>query len=169
MDLGKLTNKLADEKNAMSANKAGRENTFAGKLAHLIATVHPPDRGTYSYREIEAGIRHLPGAMSAQYISQLKTGTRTNPKIHYVEALAEFFGVPAGYFFDDEVTERIDAQIADLKTWRDTEARDIAQRFAGLDRRDRNTVSNLIDSLDAYNARPRHQRARRKTDRDHTA
>lgn len=152
----------------MNAENAARKQGFADKLAHLIATVHPADRGPYSYREIETGISHLPGAMSAQYISQLKTGARTNPKIHYVEALAEFFGVPPGYFFDDEVTARIDAQIRDLTAWRDTEARDIAQRVAGLGRRDRNAVSNLIDSLKTYDEQPRENRRRRKPDAEPT-
>jgi hypothetical protein len=35
--------------------------SFAGKLAYLIETVHPPDRGPYSYREIAPGSPTIPG------------------------------------------------------------------------------------------------------------
>lgn len=146
----------------MSMTTDQQRRTFADRLAHLIATVHPADREPYSYREIAEAIAHHPGAMTAQYIGQLKTGSRTNPKLHYVQALAEFFGVPLDYFSDDEVATRIDAQIADLTAWRDTEAREIAERVTGLDDRDRAAVFNLIESLRDHEQRPPDQRRRRK-------
>lgn len=150
----------------MSMTTDQQRRTFADKLAHLIATVHPADREPYSYREIAEAIREHPGAMTAQYISQLKTGARTNPKMDYVQALAEFFGVPVSYFFDDEVAERLDAQLADLSTWRDSQARHIAERVTGLDEQGRAAVSNLIDTLQQYQQQPRNQRQRRKNPRD---
>ena len=84
----------------MTGPDQGRRS-FAGKLAYLIETVHPPDRGPYSYREIAAGIADHPGAMTAAHINQLVSGKQPHPRIHYVEALASFFGVPVTYFFDD--------------------------------------------------------------------
>jgi len=136
--------------------------SFADKLASLIETVHPPDRGPYSYREIAAGIADHPGAMTAAHINQLVKGKQPHPRIHYVEALACFFGVPVHYFFDDDVTTRIDDQIAKVSAWRDEEARHIAERVVELNPRDRNTVTNLIDSLRAYDEQPRATRRRRK-------
>src|SRR5919108_1717339 len=100
-----------------------QKRSFGEKLAHLIETVHPPDRGPYSYREIEAGIADHPGAMTAAYINQLVKGKQPHPRSHYIEALASFFGVPVTYFFDDEVARRIDDQIAQISAWRDEEAR----------------------------------------------
>ncbi|MGH3766763.1 MAG: hypothetical protein ACRDS0_19740 [Pseudonocardiaceae bacterium] len=44
--------------------------SFGDKLASLIETVHPPDRGPYSYREIAAAIAQHPGAMTAAHINQ---------------------------------------------------------------------------------------------------
>ncbi|MGH3823721.1 MAG: XRE family transcriptional regulator [Pseudonocardiaceae bacterium] len=139
-----------------------RRQSFAGKLAYLIETVHPPDRGPYSYREIAAGIADHPGAMTAAHINQLVSGKQPHPRIHYVEALASFFGVPVTYFFDDDAAERIAEQITQLSAWRDQEARHIAERVVELDQRDRNTVTNLIDSLRAYDEQPRTTRRRRK-------
>src|SRR5690349_7335723 len=84
--------------------------SFAGKLAYLIETVHPPDRGPFSYREIAAGIADHPGAMTAAAIHQLVSGKQPHPRIHYVEALASFFGVPVTYFFDEDTAARIEDQ-----------------------------------------------------------
>lgn len=136
--------------------------SFGEKLAYLIETMHPPDRGPYSYREIEAGLAGHPGAMTAAYINQLALGKQQHPRIHHVEALASFFGVPVTYFFDDEVAEQIDDQISAVIAWRDQEARHIAERVAALGPRDRHTVTSLIDSLRAYEQQPRDRRRRRK-------
>lgn len=138
------------------------KRSFGEKLTHLIETVHPPDRGPYSYREIEAGLAGHPGAMTAAYINQLALGKQQHPRIHYVQALASFFGVPVTYFFDDEATERIDEQISAVTAWRDQEAQHIAERVAALSPRDRHTVNALIDSLRAYEEQPRERRQRRK-------
>ncbi len=145
----------------MTGPDQGRQS-FAGKLAYLIETVHPPDRGSYSYREIAAGIAENPGAMTAAHINQLVSGKQPHPRIHYVEALASFFGVPVTYFFDDDAAARINDQINQVSAWRDTEARHIAERVVELDPRDRNTVTNLIDSLRTYDEQPRTTRRRRK-------
>ncbi|MFD2414820.1 XRE family transcriptional regulator [Amycolatopsis pigmentata] len=138
---------------------------FGERLAHLISTVHPADRGPYSYGEIAAGIAAQGGPpMSKQYIQQLAKGTRGRGgvKSQYVHALAQFFGVPDAYFHDGEVAERVDAQIAELTTWRDEEAAKIAERVMELSPPARRTVSDLIDSLRAYESQPRDSRRRRK-------
>ncbi|MEO7193945.1 MAG: XRE family transcriptional regulator [Pseudonocardiaceae bacterium] len=145
----------------MTGSDQGKPS-FGDRLVYLIETVHPPDRGPYSYREIAAGIAEHPGAMTAAHINQLVRGKQPHPRIHYVEALASFFGVPVNYFFDDEVTTRIDDQIAQVSAWRDQEARHIAERVVQLTPRDRNTVTNLIDSMRAYDEQPRATRRRRK-------
>lgn len=139
------------------------KRTIAAKLQQLYSTVHPADRGPYSYREVADGIAHHPGAMTAQYLGQLMSGKVEHPKVHYLEALAEFYGVPVSYFFDEEVADRVDEQIGAIATWRDSEVRAIAERFAELGPRDRSTVTNLIDSLRSYQEQPRDQRRRRKS------
>src|SRR6185437_2487085 len=145
----------------MTGPSHGRQS-FASKLAYLIETVHPPDRGSYSYREIAAAIADHPGAMTAAHINQLAIGKQPHPRIHHVEALASFFGVPVTYFFDDDAAAQIADQITQVSAWRDTEARHIAERVVQLNPRDRNTVTNLIDTLRAYDEQPRSNRRRRK-------
>ena len=70
----------------MTAADQGRRS-FADKLSYLIETVHPPDRGSYSYREIAAGIADHPGAMTAAHINQLAIGKQPRPRIHHVARL----------------------------------------------------------------------------------
>ena len=136
--------------------------TFAELLRHLIDTVHPPDRGPYSYREIEAGIREHPGAMTAAHVQQLATGKQPNPRKHNIEALAAFFGVPAAYFFDEDVSRQVDAEISDIIDWRNTEEGLLAQRLNELSPAHRNAVSAMIEHLAAYEQQPRDRRRRRK-------
>ncbi len=129
------------------------ERSFASRLTHLIQTVHPPDRGPYSYREIAAGVRHHGGAMTAAYVNQLARGKQPYPRIHHVEALAWFFGVPVAYFFDDEVAGRVETRITEAVSWRDAEARHIAERVCELGPSGRYTVSSLVDNLLASQSR----------------
>ncbi|WP_239154828.1 helix-turn-helix transcriptional regulator [Amycolatopsis sp. FDAARGOS 1241] len=145
-----------------AADGAG-ETGFAERLVHLIATVHPPDRKPYSYREIAQGVADLTGvSMSATHVQQLAVGARRDPKRSHIQALARFFGVPVTYFFDDDVAERVDGQIADVVAWRDTEARNLAERAMRLSERDRETVSALVDQLESYDAgRERSRRGRK--------
>jgi len=149
----------------VTAADQGRRS-FADKLFYLIETVHPPDRGSYSYREIAAGIADHPGAMTAAHINQLAIGKQPHPRIHHVEALVGFFGVPVTYFFDDIAAAHIADQIAQIIAWRDTEARRIAERVVELNPRDRNTVTNLIGTLRAYDEQS-HARGRRRNSTHH--
>lgn len=139
------------------------ERSFADRLAHLIATVHPPDRKPYSYREIAQGVAEQTGVtMSPTHVQQLAVGARRDPKRSHLQALAQFFGVPVTYFFDDEVAKQIDAQVGDVVAWRDTEARGLAERAMQLSPRDRDTVSALMDQLNNYDDNRRSEGRRRK-------
>jgi transcriptional regulator with XRE-family HTH domain len=139
------------------------EGSFAERLARLIATVHPPDRKPYSYREIAQGVAELTGvSMSATHVQQLAVGARRDPKRSHIQALAQFFGVPVTYFFDDEVAGQIDSQVGDVVVWRDTEARGMAERAMRLSPRDRETISALMDQLNSYDGNRGREGRRRK-------
>lgn len=142
----------------------GPIRTFADKLSHLIKTVHPADRGPYSYREIAAGIKDHDGAISAAHIQQLATGKQDDPRLRHVSALAEFFGVPTAYFLDDEgtLTDKINAEIADVVDWRNSGGGELAQRINNLSPEHRDAVSTMVDHLTAYEVQPRDRRRRRR-------
>lgn len=53
------------------------------------------------------------------YISQLLNGEGDNPTMDKLTYLAQFFGVPVGYFFDDEAGDQVAAELKELKDLRD--------------------------------------------------
>jgi hypothetical protein len=53
--------------------------------------------------------------LSASLLRYLRSGERDNPTIQTLEALAQFFGVPVAYFYDDDAAARIEQQLSQLQ------------------------------------------------------
>ncbi|MFI9626448.1 Secondary metabolite protein [Streptomyces sp. NPDC052042] len=122
------------------------ERTFAELLDYLFREVHPKDRSSYTYAEVSQGIRETSGvAISASAIQQLRTGTNTNPKMQTIRALAAFFGVSPGYFFDEEEAERQRAEIKVVAAMRDQDVRRVALRANGLSTSSLHMLNTVID------------------------
>lgn len=97
----------------MAAEDAsGPRDPIADRIERLFATVHPPDRGPYKSHEVAEMTQRTPHPLSAPYVRQLRAGRRINPTVGSLRALAEVFGVPLVYFFDDREAERFDADLA---------------------------------------------------------
>jgi transcriptional regulator with XRE-family HTH domain len=106
---------------------------LAQKLDRLFQSIHTRGRAEISYREVARAIEEMGGpTVSASYLHALRTGSRDNPTMKHLEALAAFFGVPPAYFFDDAAAARVDAQLELLAEMRDAGIRRIAQRAQGL-------------------------------------
>jgi transcriptional regulator with XRE-family HTH domain len=93
------------------------ETTLADKINYLFATVRPRSDGKreFSNEQVAAEIRRTSGVtISQSYIWQLRKGKKDNPTLKHLQALADFFGVPASYFFDSEVTARVNEQLQTL-------------------------------------------------------
>jgi transcriptional regulator with XRE-family HTH domain len=119
--------------------------TVAQKLEHLFRTVRKPDQREYSNDEVAAAIAEQQGeTISSSYIWYLRTGQRDNPTFKHINALARFFGVPAAYFFDDEVSDRVETELALLNAMRDAGVRDVALRAAGLSPTSLRTIAEVI-------------------------
>lgn len=122
------------------------ERTFAELLDYLFKEVHPNDRGSYTYAEVSKGIRDTSGvAISASAIQQLRTGINTNPKMQTIRALAGFFGVSPGYFFDEDVAKRTRAEIQVVAAMRDQGVRKVALRANGLSTSSLQMLNAVID------------------------
>jgi transcriptional regulator with XRE-family HTH domain len=106
--------------------------SLANKLNHLFQTVVPAGRGPHSTEEAAQAITASGVPISGSYIWLLRKGQRDNPTLRHLAALAKFFGVPPAYFFDDEVTERVNAQLELATALRDTRVRNLALRAEGL-------------------------------------
>jgi transcriptional regulator with XRE-family HTH domain len=106
--------------------------TFAARLNRLFDTVYPPGRGPHTSAEVIAALKAEGITMSAPYLSQLRSGNRTNPSSATMAALANFFRIKPAYFTDDEYYDRLDNELAWLADMRDEGVRRIAARTVGL-------------------------------------
>src|SRR6266511_2782851 len=122
--------------------------TLADKLDYLFDTVHPRGRGQYSYAEVAKAIEDRGGpTISATYVWQLRKGLRDNPTKHHLEALADFFGDSPAYLFDDEATERIDAELDLLAAIRDAQVRQLALRSIGLSTQSLTAIVEMVERV----------------------
>jgi len=122
--------------------------SLAAKVDHLFRTVRPRAGREYSFEEVAESLRAKGGpTISATYIWQLRKGLRDNPTKRHLEALAEFFGVPPAYFFDDEETARIDAELGLLTALRDAPVRQIALRANGLSPKSLEAIAEMVERV----------------------
>jgi transcriptional regulator with XRE-family HTH domain len=106
--------------------------TFAARLNRLFETVYPPGRGQHTSAEVIAALKAEGITMSAPYLSQLRSGNRTNPSAATMAALANFFRIKPAYFTDDEYFGKLDQELTLLAEMRDDGVRRIAARTVGL-------------------------------------
>jgi transcriptional regulator with XRE-family HTH domain len=145
---------MADSTSPHHQGKHG-SSALADRLNRLFETVHPPGRGPYSNEEVARAIRAEGGDISRAYLSYLRNGDRDNPTLQHLEALARFFGVPAAYFFDDNVTAETDAQLEIVAALRDAGVRSVAMRVAGLSPKGLLAVTAMIEEVRALEGLPR--------------
>ena len=120
---------------------------LALKVDHLFRTVRPA-KGEYSFEHVATSIKAAGGpTISAAYLWMLRNGKRDNPTMRHLEALASFFGVLPGYFFDDAVAAKVDEQLGLLASMRDVEVRRVALRATGLSSESLATISSMIDRV----------------------
>ena len=133
---------------ARMAEGSTKRGVLAQRLDHLIVTAHPHGRGPYSLREIADAINAEAGTnlISAAYISQLRTGQRTEPSHSRLAALARFFGVGIDYFSDEATTEEASRQLEVLAALRDDGVRSVALRAAGLSQSSLAAVRAVIEN-----------------------
>jgi len=107
--------------------------TFSARLNRLFDTVYPPGRGPHTSAEVVAALK-AEGitTMSAPYLSQLRSGERTNPSKATMNALANFFRIQPDYFTDEYYYRKLDQELTWLATLRDEGAPRIATRTIRL-------------------------------------
>jgi len=127
---------------------AKSDQALAAKLDRLFKTIHPAGRGEYTPDEVAAEIRSRGGpTISSTYLYMLRKGERDNPTKKHLEALADFFGVPAGYFFDDATAARVESELDALVALRDSPVREIALRAAGLSPQSLATIREVVERV----------------------
>jgi transcriptional regulator with XRE-family HTH domain len=120
---------------------------FSARLNRLFDTVYPPGRGPHTSAEVIAALKAEGITMSAPYLSQLRSGNRTNPSSATMAALANFFRIRPAYFTDDEYYEKLDSELSWLSTMRDENVRRIAVRSFGLSQQAQQNLVERVDEL----------------------
>jgi transcriptional regulator with XRE-family HTH domain len=121
--------------------------TFAARLNRLFDTVYPPGRGPHTSAEVIAALKAEGVTMSAPYLSQLRSGNRTNPSSATMTALANFFRIKPAYFTDADYYEKLDKELSWLSTMRDEGVRRIAVRTIGLSPQAQQNIVERVDEL----------------------
>lgn len=121
--------------------------TFSARLNRLFDTVYPPGRGPHTSAEVIAALKSEGITMSAPYLSQLRSGNRTNPSSATMAALANFFRIKPSYFTDDEYYEKLERELSCLATMRENGVRHIALRVAELSPEAQHEVLERINEL----------------------
>jgi transcriptional regulator with XRE-family HTH domain len=128
--------------------------SLADKLNRLFAHHTLRTGHEYSNEQVAAAIcARGEVTISQSYIWQLRKAHKDNPTYKHLQALAAFFGVPVGYFFDDDVTDRVDAQLEKLRAEQarlhelagTDDVRIMAMRAGELSPHRRRLVMDLLD------------------------
>lgn len=105
------------------------------RIEFLFRYVQPLGR-RYTLQEVVDGIRDAarPGdsRISVGRLWTLLKGRAGNPTIGTLRALGDFFGVPHAYFIDDEVADRVAAQLELIAAMRANDVRSVALRAAAV-------------------------------------
>jgi len=131
----------------------GADRSLADKLNQLFAAIRSEAGREYSNEHVAAAIREKGVTISQSYIWQLRKGTKTNPTLRHLEALADFFAVATAYFLDGEAGDRITEQLQQLaevqaRLTEDPAASDVklmAMRAGELSADRRKQVMDLLD------------------------
>jgi transcriptional regulator with XRE-family HTH domain len=134
--------------------KTEKKVTFlTQRLDFLFETVHPKERGPYSYQEVADGILGTVGPdpdgtapVSASYIWNLRAGRKENPTRRHIALLAAFFGVSPMFFFEDEYEISIEQMEVD-RVLRDPKVLALTRAAAGLSDASLDALTQLAMSL----------------------
>ncbi len=124
----------------------GEGSALASRLDRLFRLATGPDGKEPSYRQVSTGIHELTGVqIGVSTLHALRTGTVTDPRMSTIEAIARYFGVPVGYFFDQDVAQQVDSQLALLRAMRDQRVQALALRAEGLSTETLDMLRAVID------------------------
>lgn len=115
-------------------------NNFAAKLNRLFEEKRKPNGARYSQKEV---FESAPGVLNRLYLWRLRKGKAFRPSYPVVKALADFFGVPPSYFFENG---EIAAEPAE-DSQKNELIHQIALRSSGLDKDGQQAVLFMIDSI----------------------
>lgn len=124
-----------------------RGRSLSERLNHLLVTTSPPGGKQLATRELAQQLTDAGHQVSHTYVARLLNGQTDDPSLRCLQALAKVFGVPPGYFVDDEVAEQVDRDLELLAALRDGGVRVIALGARGLSQGSQETVLKVIEQV----------------------
>lgn len=82
-------------------------NIFSKNLERLFDQHRNEEGNEYTEVEVEVALMAMGHAITKAYILRLRSGESSNPSFDKISALAKFFKVHPGYFFEDHAKEKI--------------------------------------------------------------
>lgn len=92
------------------------------KLNHLFETVPQPSGAPYTSAALAAELGARGIEVTAAHVRGMRTGRAENPSAVLLGGIAEVFGVPVGYFYDEDKEREVNAQLEALAALRDLKA-----------------------------------------------
>lgn len=86
-------------------------------------------------------------SVTANHLSNLRTGRRDNPSARLLAGLAEAFDVPYNYFFEDQVADEIGASLRTLVALRDSGVQKVMLRAQGVSPANLEAVLTVLDEI----------------------
>lgn len=122
--------------------------TFAERLTTARETIRRPDGKMHTLEEIAEGVRSYTGdTCSKQYIGDLLSGKYTAPTHTKIEGLAHFFGLPPGYFFNDEQSAQMQEDLKLGAALRTAGVHSLAARMLEVDPGKRDALLRMLNEI----------------------
>ncbi len=121
--------------------------SLAERLNHLLTATAPPSGKLATTRELAQQLTDAGHQVSHTYVARLLNGQADDPSMRCLQALAKVFGVPPGYFVDDETAEKVNRDLDLLAALRDGDVRVIALESRGLSPSSQETVLSVIKQV----------------------
>jgi len=138
-----------------------RSSGFAQRLNALFEAHLSPDGDAYTLTEVRHATK---GLLSIAYLSMLRSGDITRPRLDKVQLLADFFGVSVSYFTDGVGTDDVEISEALRQALAEPDVRALALRAGELGPDERALYLRLLDYAKEMAARIRAEETASKTD-----
>jgi transcriptional regulator with XRE-family HTH domain len=120
---------------------------LAWRLNRLFDASYPPGGEPHRNVDVRTALRREGIHLSSPYLSQLRSGIRSNPSSRTLAAIARFFRVQPEYFTNDTYFRQVNEDLVASNTANDPAVRQIVERVIALSPRARDEVSAILDAL----------------------
>ncbi len=122
---------------------------LADKLNHLFATVPRSATSTrlHSNDSAAEALQQYGIRVTKTHLSHLRAGRRDNPSARLLAGIAQLFGVPIAYFFDEDLAREVNHQLATLVAMRDTRVKNLMTRAQGVSPESLAQIEGILDQI----------------------